>query len=71
MGPFVTALEYGLDIKAELFGKPSPVFFHTALSSLSSDGEISADEVSSQHFVSIISLDLLVCNSDQINFRSS
>jgi len=35
VGPFVAALEFATGRKAELAGKPSPAFFHTALRSMS------------------------------------
>ncbi len=34
LGPFVAALEYAADLKAEVMGKPSPAFFAMALASL-------------------------------------
>jgi HAD superfamily hydrolase (TIGR01458 family) len=33
-GPFIEALEYAADIKAEILGKPAAGFFHAAVSSL-------------------------------------
>lgn len=33
-GPFVAALEYAAGVEAEIVGKPSPAFFHLAVSSL-------------------------------------
>lgn len=33
-GPFVAALEYAAGVKAEVFGKPSPRFFHSVLADL-------------------------------------
>lgn len=40
-GPFIQALEYAADVKAEILGKPDPGFFHAAVSSLG----CKADEV--------------------------
>lgn len=38
-GPFIQALEYAADVKAEILGKPAVGFFHAAVSSLSLDPE--------------------------------
>ena len=38
-GPFVSALEYAADIKADVVGKPEPAFFQQALSDISCDLE--------------------------------
>ena len=36
-GPFVTALEFATDVKAEVVGKPQPSFFKQALSEMDCD----------------------------------
>ena len=36
-GPFVTALEFASDVKAEVVGKPQPSFFAHALSEMRCD----------------------------------
>jgi len=41
LGPFTAALEYATGADAQIFGKPNPLFFHTALKDL----KLSPDEV--------------------------
>lgn len=36
-GPFVTALEFASDVKAEVIGKPQPTFFAHALEEMKCD----------------------------------
>ena len=36
-GPFVTALEFASDVKAEVVGKPQPSFFQQALEEIGCD----------------------------------
>ena len=38
-GPFVSALEYAADIKAEVIGKPEPILFQQALADMKCDFE--------------------------------
>ena len=38
-GPFVSALEYAADIKAEVIGKPEPILFQQALADMKCDLE--------------------------------
>jgi len=40
-GSFITAIEYATEKKAALIGKPSPIYFHTALQSLGYSEETS------------------------------
>ncbi len=39
VGAFAAALEYGAGVEATVIGKPSPVFFHSALADLGADAE--------------------------------
>ncbi len=37
LGPFVAAIEYACEVEATLIGKPSPLYFHSALDLIGSD----------------------------------
>ena len=39
-GPFVTALEFASDVKAEVVGKPQPSFFQQALEEIGCDARL-------------------------------
>ena len=47
VGPYTKAIEFATGLKAELVGKPSPMFFQSALE----DMGISANEVNSNFYV--------------------